>query len=169
MKIFNFLILILILTSCNKPKTVFICGDHKCINKKEADHYFKENLTIEVKIIDKKTNKRFDLVELNLVENDKGEKKINLSKIKDTNKKLKILSKKEKASIRDKIRNKKNVNLENKIKENKEIVSRTNVNKKRKDVFDVCTKIKKCSIDEISKYLLKQGNKKDFPDITTRQ
>ena len=44
-----------------------------------------------------------------------------------------------------------------------------NTNKKRKDIVDVCTIIEECSIDEISKYLLKQGKKKDFPDITTRQ
>ena len=45
---------------------------------------------------------------------------------------------------------------------------RNNVDKKRKDVVDVCTILKKCSIDEISKYLLKQGKEK-FPDITIRQ
>ena len=28
--------------------------------------------------------------------------------------------------------------------------------------------IEKCSIDEISKYLIKQGNNKDFPDITKK-
>ena len=43
------------------------------------------------------------------------------------------------------------------------------MNKKRKNVVDVCTILEKCSIDEISKYLLKQGKKKDFPDITARQ
>ena len=46
---------------------------------------------------------------------------------------------------------------------------KNNVDKIRKDVVDVCTILKKCSIDEISKYLLKQGKKKDFPDITSRQ
>ena len=32
---------------CNwlfKPKTVFICGDHICVNKTEAKQYFEENL-----------------------------------------------------------------------------------------------------------------------------
>jgi hypothetical protein len=43
------------------------------------------------------------------------------------------------------------------------------VNKRRKDVVDVCTILEKCSIDEISKYLLKQGKKKNFPDITMRK
>ena len=44
-----------------------------------------------------------------------------------------------------------------------------NVNKKQTDLIDICAIIKKCSIDEISEYLLEQGNKKDFPDITKRQ
>ena len=44
-----------------------------------------------------------------------------------------------------------------------------NIKYNRKDVVDVCSIVKECSIDEISKYLLKQGKKKGFPDITTRQ
>ena len=40
--------------NCSKPKTVLVCGDHICINKSEANQYFEENLSIEVKIIDKK-------------------------------------------------------------------------------------------------------------------
>ena len=41
--------------------------------------------------------------------------------------------------------------------------------KKKIDVVDVCTILKKCNIEEITKYLLNQGRKKDFPDITLRQ
>ena len=44
-----------------------------------------------------------------------------------------------------------------------------NVANKSNNVIDVCTILDKCSIDEISKYLLNQGKKKDYPDITTRQ
>ena len=43
------------------------------------------------------------------------------------------------------------------------------MNKRRKDVVDVCTILEKCSIDEISKYLLDEGRNKKFPDITKRQ
>ena len=41
-------------------------------------------------------------------------------------------------------------------------------NNKSINLVDVCTILEKCSIDEISKYLLDQG-KKDFPDLTIRQ
>ena len=43
------------------------------------------------------------------------------------------------------------------------------MNKKRENVVDVCTILEKCNIETISKYLLNQGKKKKFPDITTRQ
>ena len=50
--------------------------------------------------------------------------------------------------------------MKNKIKDI-EIKSK-NVNKLKKDLVDVCTIIEKCSIDEISKYLEKQGKKEAF-------
>ena len=40
------------------------------------------------------------------------------------------------------------------------------VNKNIYEVVDVCTIIEKCSIEEISKYLIDQGNERDYPDIT---
>ena len=63
------IIIFVLLQSCSKPKTVLICGDHECINKKEAKLYFEENLSLEVKIIDPKNKDNFDLVELNLKKN----------------------------------------------------------------------------------------------------
>ena len=81
------LLFFLLLSNCSKPKTVLICGDHVCINKSEAEQYFEENLSIEVKIIDKKKRKN-DLVELNL-KIIRMKKKIQLSQKKSLNKKLK--------------------------------------------------------------------------------
>mgnify|MGYP001258814423 CR=1 FL=1 len=43
------------------------------------------------------------------------------------------------------------------------------MDKRSEKVTDVCTILKKCSIDEISKYLIKQGKSKKFPDITTME
>lgn len=186
MKILLLFLSFFFLTSCNKPKTVLICGDHICINKIEAQQYFEENLSIEVKIIDKKEKKELDLVELNLSENNKGKKKISLTAKKNTNKNLKILSndeiknikknirvkKKEKSIVEKKSKKKKlrklSLNEVKKDKQNRKI-SKKNVNKNRKDVADVCTILEKCSIEEISKYLLEEGKRKGFPDITRRQ
>ena len=33
---------------------------------------------------------------------------------------------------------------------------------------DICKILENCSIEEISKYLIKNSKKKDFPDITLR-
>ena len=176
-----------LLVSCSKPKTVLICGDHVCINKTEAEQFFEENLTIEVKVLDKKMKKNYDLVELNLRDNPKGRKSISITSKTDNNKRLKTLSNNEITKIKEKIKNKakekkyiskKNIN-ENKTSKNiinekknnsknKEL-SIKNVNKNNTNVADICTILEKCSIDEISKYLLEKGKNKDFPDITKRQ
>ena len=183
------ILLILFLASCNKPKTVLICGDHVCVNKSEAKQYFEENLSIEVKIIDKKNKKKIDLVELNLKKNNEEKRKINILARNKTKRELKTLSKKEIIEIKESIKSKKkdnkiakkNIKTENtkkntpkkrNIKEKQRSKNYDqkvkNVNKKRKEVVDVCTILDKCSIDEISKFLIEQGTKKDFPDITTR-
>jgi len=66
MKYFLLIISFLLLANCSKPKTVLICGDHICVNKTEAEQYFQENLSIEIKVVDKKIKDKIDLVELNL-------------------------------------------------------------------------------------------------------
>ena len=187
MKLILIFITTLLLISCNKPKTVLICGDHICINKKEAEQYFEENLSIEVKIIDKNVKKKISLVELNLNKDEKGEKVVGIFSKKKQNKNLKTLSDKEVYQIKEKIKNKKkNKKIVKKIIKNdgnkkkkvknfknsntkKGRDSNKSVNKDQNEVLDVCTILKKCSIDEISKYLLDKGKNKGFPDITVRQ
>ena len=108
MKKISFLIILLTLYSCNKPKTVLICGDHVCINKAEAEQYFEENLTLEVQIIDNKTSKKKnDLIELNLKKDIKGKKEISVTKKNLVKKKLKILSNDEIEKKKKEIKNKK--------------------------------------------------------------
>ena len=70
---FVLLFIFIFLFSCTNPiggeKRVFICGDHPCVNKKEVEDYFNNNISIEVYTIDsdKKKKENFDLVELNLL------------------------------------------------------------------------------------------------------
>ena len=183
MKFFLLTIAILLLTHCSKPKTVLICGDHVCINKAEAEQYFQENLSIEVKVVDKKINNEIDLVELNLKENQNGKKKISILSKNDTKKDLKVLSSEEITKIKKNIKNKnkkkkiakietkKNQKKSNEVKKINQVknkIVKDNINQTGKDIIDVCSILEKCSIDEISKYLLIQGKKKSFPDITTR-
>ena len=77
------------LHQCNKPKIVVICGDHVCVNKTEAEQYFEENLSIEVKIVDKKKKEEIDLVELNLKNNSENNRKVTVDAKKIQKKKLK--------------------------------------------------------------------------------
>ena len=192
MKLITIGLLIFLLANCSKPKTVLICGDHVCINKNEAKQYFEENLSIEIKVIDNKVKEEIDLVELNLRENIQGKNQISISSKSNTNETLKTLSSNEISKIKENIKIKekekkiakkifkKDSRLENQIKKEKNInkdnrkskinkILTNKVNKKRKYVVDVCTILEKCSIDEISKYLLEQGKKKNFPNITQRQ
>ncbi len=181
-KLFFFSIIILLIGCSLKPKTVLICGDHVCVNKKEAKMYFEENLSLEVKIINTKEKNKIDLVKLNL-DNSNNKKKIYIQKKDNTENKIKDLTLNEINTIKTEVKKKekqkklsnkvkknrnlsKNNRIEKKNKENKEI---KNINKNKMVVEDVCTIIEKCSIDEISKYLIKEGKKKKFPDITIRQ
>ena len=95
-----FFLLIILLSSCAKTKSSFICGDHKCINKAEAKQYFEENLTLEVSITSKKEESRYDLIGINLgqenqkikilkKENKKIVRKLSKEEIKDKKKQLK--------------------------------------------------------------------------------
>jgi len=174
--------------NCSKPKTVLVCGDHICINKSEANQYFKENLSIEVKIIDSKKNIKLDLVELNLNESI-GNRKISISKKDKTKKEIQTLTNEQIKNIKKKLKkNKKNnkiakkntYNKKNKSKKitrknvrqtslNEDKIKLNNNTKEQLKVADVCSIIEKCNIDEISKFLLNQAKKKKFPDITVRE
>ena len=192
----NLLIIFILITfyGCSKTKTVLICGDHICINKDEAEEYFEENLTLEVQITVNKKNKKVDLVELNLNSELNGERKISVLKKSETNKELKVLSKEEtenviaklketknqkkkneklvkKEKIKDLKNNKVTKLIKNKEKANTEpsIFMKSNSSIQSKKIDDVCSIIKNCDISEISKYLIKQGDKKKFPDITARE
>jgi len=176
MNFFIILIIAFFLSSCGKPKTVLICGDHVCINKKEAEQYFQENLSLEVKIVDKKDKKEIDLVEINLNKDAEGKRVVNITSKIDEEKELKVLSNKEIVKIKKNIKEKEKVKKVVKKKfQKKDSLSKRNIkkskksHKKQKELVDICTILEKCSIDEISKYLIKQGKKKNFPNITLRQ
>ena len=177
MKKIFFVLVCIFLSACGKPKSVLICGDHVCVNKAEAEQYFKENLSLEVKIIDKKNPKNIDLIELNLNSSINSKNKISIVQKNKTNKKIKVLSKKEikdkkkklKKAKKDIKKPKQNLLVKKPKKNKKNIKSTKVINNQTVKIPDICTILEKCSIDEISKYLVKQGNEKKFPDITIRE
>ena len=191
MKNFLLIIILLVFYGCNKPKTVLICGDHVCINKKEAKQYFEENLTLEVKILNDKIKEDTDLVQLNL--NQSSERRnISIKKKEKTSKKLKNLTKEEVKTIKSNLKKKeKEKRITKKVLKNdsinqSKIESTNNKNESKKtknsqknkkqdifsetsDIVDVCKIIEKCSIEEISKYLIKKGKNKSYPNLTIRE
>ena len=58
---------------------------------------------------------------------------------------------------------------EKKIKKKNIKISSNNGSAIKNKNIDVCAVIENCSIDQISKYLIEQGKRNKFPDITTRQ
>ena len=189
MKYILLILTFIFLQNCSKPKTVLICGNHACINKAEAEQYFEENLSIEVKIIDIKKKEIVDLVQLNLKNSSIENRQINIVRKIETKEKVKVLTNNEiekiKKKVLDKKQNKKkikkivlkDINENDKILKKDKITSKKkaiekikiNVNREKNEVVDICIIIEKCNIDEISKYLLKKDKKKKFPDITTKE
>ena len=158
----------ILLFSCTKPQTNFICGDHKCVNKAEAEQYFEENLSLEVQIITKDKQTSYNLIDLNLANEER-----NINVIKNKNKKIvKKLSKEEIKEKKIEIKKK-----QKKLDQNLQIAKKeVNTNKKividttsSNNSTDICLKLEKCDIDSIAKYLIKESNEKDYPNISLRE
>ena len=150
---FHLLVGLILIVGCSYSKQTFICGDRECVNKKEANDYFKKNLSIQVKVKKSKTVESFDLVYLNT----NSEIKKN---VKDTNPIIKILSNKKKKTTTKNIKNQ--IKIEDKLK-------KKNFNtKKIINLKDACPIIENCDIDKITKILLIKGREMGYPDITSK-
>ncbi len=192
----NFYIFIfLFLLSCSSYNKTFMCGDRECVDKREYKSYFEKNLTIEMKISNKKEKKSVNLVELNskVIKKEKTKKNIFSKTFKNQDKK-EIKEQKKLAKIKEKelikIRKKqikaerkktkkliKLTKLKNKEKENQKLLNKPRINKNdnklskkinETNTKEICNILKNCNIDEITNLLLKKGTAKDFPDITTK-
>ena len=184
MKVYFLFFILVFVNACSKSKTILICGDHVCVNKNEAKQFFEENLTLEVKILNEKKTKTFDLVQLNLKEDIENNRKVIIEKKNDTSKKVKKLSKSEIKMIKQNIKEKKEKEKSEKKKLSKNIIKKNNSDVKKineekkqdfidpklinKKIIDVCKIIDNCNIEEISKYLINEGKNKKFPNIRSR-
>jgi len=175
MKIFLF-ILILFLTSCSAANLVYMCGERECVDKKEANEYFEKNLSLEAKIFEKEKEKTFDLVKLNVdsvrTKSKKLDKKI-LSKlekkrIKEEKRLAKIQIKKERERIKKEKKLFKANKEEEEEKSNVKKINKPKIKKITKKDAKFCILPKKCDIDEITIYLKKIGEEKDYPNLTKR-
>ena len=169
LKIILFLFIIQCAGPLNKVEKVYICGDHKCANKAEAEEYFNNNISIEIYTIDtkKEDDEYFDLVELNLLKDKLSTKN-------------KIIVKDEKKKIDEKIKERKKLaklkikEIEKpveKIKQDQEKLNNIKKTKPKKQkskitFIRICKNLEECDIDKISKIVMEIGKEKDFPDIT---
>ena len=151
--IFFFILVNCSTISGNKVKKVYICGDHECANKKEINDYFENNISIEIYTLSKssKKDKDFDLVELNMSNEDKK----NLVSV-DVQKK----------QIRDKIKKRNKISKLNIKKGENNIVNRKNKNRPKITLVRICKDLQECDIDNVANIIIKKGNNKKYPDLT---
>ena len=152
-----FVIFFFFIVGCNslssdKTSKIYICGDHECANKKEINDYFKNNISIEVYSItsSSKKDKDYDLVELNMSNDEKDEIITLASKKKDIKESLKKRKEIAKSEI------------------NKgEVISQIKKSKKKRKVtlVRICKNMQECDIDEVAKTLFKEANKKKYPNL----
>ena len=147
-----------ILVSCStlsdsKVKKVYICGDHKCKNKKEINEYFENNISIEIYTLSKssKKDKDFDLVELNMTNEDK----MNLVTV-DVQEK----------QIRDKIKKRNKISKLNIKKGENNVVNRKRKSRPKITLVRICKNLQECDIDNVAKIIINKGNDKKYPDLT---
>ncbi len=188
----RYILIFILFISCGKPQSILICGDKPCKNKQEANKYFNENLTLEIKIIDKKKEETFNLVNLNLNKNEIKDvrifKKMEDNKINDIQKEFKVSKQpinnegaKKKKPKKPAINTTEKDNVNNKKKDSSfvKLNKDRNLKKKRKtsnkkpletknavNTKNICLVLENCDIDQITKFLIEKGDKKDFPDIT---
>jgi len=58
MKNLFFIFILFMVVACSNNKSVYWCGDHPCINKKEKEAYFKKTMIVEIKDLKNKNYKK---------------------------------------------------------------------------------------------------------------
>tara|TARA_A100001011_G_C14319123_1_gene849580 strand:- start:3989 stop:4534 length:546 start_codon:yes stop_codon:yes gene_type:complete len=172
-----FLFIIFLFSCSNTGKRVYICGDHPCKDKKEIEEYFKDNISIEVYVIEseKKKNKNRDLVELNIIKDkdydqNKDKEFDFLRNRKDQKKLINKGEKPEKLKLKVTNTEKKKDQITKKSDDGKiDIKSKDKTfsyKRKSTKIVHLCRKIDECDINLISKKIYDLGKEKSYPDIT---
>ena len=117
MKQLFILIFLFFLLACSNNKTVYWCGDHACINKKEREAYFKKTMIVEIKEVGKKNDK--DESNLEIVKKQTGIDDLNNTK--DEKKLAKQERLKEKRQIKEEKRLSKEARVKARVEEKRRI------------------------------------------------
>ena len=166
-----YLFIFTLLVGCASSNKVYICGDHPCKNKKEVDEFFKNNISLEVYVVESKRSKKInqDLVELNLYKDKSANKKKEFDFL-NKRKNINEMSKKDKKpkKIELKVNTTENESVKTVTKEKVDTKpKKTFFNKKNKStkIVHLCKTIEECDIDLISKKVKDLGKTKSFPDL----
>ena len=157
--------------ACSNNKSVYWCGDHPCINKKEKEAYFKKTMIVEIKNLRDKNYKSSTEYERIMQQAQLDEKK----RIKGEKNLAKQAKLEEKRRIREEKDLAKQIKLEDKkrIKEEKEL-SRSKIVKNetkhlKKNIESITsilnTKIELGKFSEIVEKITKKNTFRPFPDI----
>jgi len=171
MKNLFFIFILSMVVACSNNKTVYWCGDHPCINKKEKEAYFKKTMIVEIKDLKNKNYKNRTEYERIMQQAQLDEKK----RIKGEKNLAKQAKLEEKRRIREEKDLVKQIKLEDKkrIKEEKEL-SRSKIVKNetkhlKKNVESTTsianTKIELGKFSEIVEKITKKNSFRPFPDI----
>ena len=147
---------IFLIFGCQSQKTVYWCGDHPCVNKKEKEAYFKKNMIVEIRVLNKNYKKNDSEME-KIISQAKLKEKKRIKDEKDLAKQMKLEEKKRlkeekdltKQTLSKKEKPKKKVKLKN-----KEILITSQV--QVEEISDFRT---------ISEKIVKKNSKKSYPDI----
>ena len=160
------------LFGCSGDKSVYWCGDHACVNKKEKEAYFKKNMVVEMKSA-KKTDYKNNSEIKQLMQEAEGKEKIRIKNDKSSSKQVKLEEKKlakqieleEKRQIKEEKKLAKQIKLEEK-KQNKK--------KKKSSIKKIDgnneKQLKKAEINlsefsEIVEKITRKNTFKPYPDI----
>jgi len=131
MKLLFFLAGFLLLLSCGGHETVYWCGEHACVNKKERESYFKKTMIVEIREVKDKKNKKI-MSEFEKIKKQSGLVEDNLSNERKEN--IELKDNENKSKIENDKELIKQVKLEQKmrIKEEKELAKEIRLEEKRR-------------------------------------
>ena len=173
MKNYLFLFSLFFVFSCASNNSVYWCGDHACINKKEKEDYFKKTMVVEKRIITDDNKKKLlqsDKVikqaKINQKKQIQNEKEI--AKQAKLEKKLKAKEEKERIKSEKKIAKKLKKEEKKRLKQLEKPIKEKKISKNEINILkdDDTKKIDSDSVfADLKKKIINKNIKKPYPSI----
>ena len=171
MKNYFFVPLFFFILSCASSNSVYWCGDHPCINKKEKEAYFKKTMIVEVKDLKRDSHKDKSDVEKLLLQAKKSEKR-RIDKEKQLLKQARLDEKREikeeKELLKEiKLEEKKRNKVEKKTLNKKVEIKQKKITKKNITLESSIEnhEISSNKFGELVEKIIKKNSFRTFPDI----